>query len=151
MSTAVESMDGKVAVRRARFREAVSRLSERAQSAELVRMLLLPGAFAVVGGFVFMFLGWYGAARTPRAIEQTPYLISGGFIGLALVFVGALLLACAFWMGMLQRFSEQADERLERRVIELEERLRDELRTRRAPSSRSVRRSSNGRRSPQRR
>lgn len=138
----------RVAARRARFREAVSRLSEKTQSTELVRMLLLPAAFAVVAGFVFMFLGWYGAARTPRQIEQTPYLISGGFIGLAMVFVGGLLLACAFWMAMLQRFSEQAEERLERRAEQLEERLRDDLRTSRAAPSRSSRRSPNGRRAP---
>jgi hypothetical protein len=116
---------GRVEARRARFREAVARLSERAQSADLLRMLLLPGAFCVVAGFVFMFLGWYGAARTPRQIEQVPYLISGGFIGLGLVVVGSFVLACAFWMSMLQRFSEQSDERAERRVKELRDELED--------------------------
>ncbi len=109
----------RVAARRARFREAVARLGERAQSTELLRMLLLPGAFAVVVGFVFMFFGWYGASRTPREIEQVPYLISGGLIGLGLVFVGGLLLACALWMSMLQRFSEDADKRADERFREL--------------------------------
>lgn len=108
--------NGAVEARRQRFREAVAKLSERAQSAELLRMLLLPGAFCVVAGFVFMFLGWYGAARTPRSIEQIPYLISGGFIGLGLVVLGSFVLACAFWMTMLQRFNEQADERVDRRL-----------------------------------
>jgi cytochrome c biogenesis protein CcdA len=103
---------GRVAARRARFRDAVARLSERAQSTELMRMLLFPGALAVVLGFVFMFFGWYGASRTPRQIEQIPYLISGGLIGLGLVFVGALLLACALWMSMLQRFTEESEKRL---------------------------------------
>lgn len=118
-----EAVSVKVAARRARFRDAVAQLGARAQSAELLRMLLLPAAFALVLGFVFMFFGWYGAARTAREIEQVPYLISGGFIGLALVFVGGLLLASAFWMSMLQRFSEQADERTEERLRELEKRL----------------------------
>lgn len=113
-----------IAARRARFRDAVSRLSQRAQSVELLRMLLFPGAFAVVLGFVFMFFGWYGASRVTREIEQLPYLISGGFIGLALVFVGGLLLACAFWMSMLRHFSDAADERAEQRLREMEERLR---------------------------
>lgn len=113
-----------VAARRARFREAVARLSERARSTELLKMLIMPGAFFVVAGFVFMFLGWYGASRTPREIEQIPYLISGGFIGMGMMFVGGLLLASAFWMGMLQRFSEAADERLEKRLEEMEQRLR---------------------------
>jgi hypothetical protein len=93
----------RVADRRARFRDAVERLSERAQSAELVKLLLLPGAFAVVLGFGLMILGWYGAAHTARQIEQIPYLISGGFIGLGLVVVGALLLSSAIWMTMLQK------------------------------------------------
>jgi hypothetical protein len=118
----VDSVTDLVSARRARFREAVVRLSERARTTELLKMLLLPGAFFVIAGFVFMFLGWYGASRTPRAIEQMPYLISGGFIGLGMVFVGGLLLASAFWMGMLQKFSEEADERLERRLGELQSR-----------------------------
>jgi hypothetical protein len=101
-----ESVAAKVAARRARFRDAMGRLSEKAQTTELLRMLLLPGALSVVLGFVFMFFGWYGAARTPREIEQVPYLISGGFIGLAMVFIGGLLLASALWMSMLKQFLE---------------------------------------------
>jgi 4-amino-4-deoxy-L-arabinose transferase-like glycosyltransferase len=113
--------------RRARFRDAVVRLSERAQSAELVRLLLFPGALAVVGGFAFMILGWYGASHTARPIEQTPYLISGGLIGLGLVMVGALLLSSAIWMTMLQRHQSEQDERVERKL----DQLRDELAPRR--------------------
>ncbi len=127
--------DDRVEVRRARFREAVARLGEKAQSTELLRMLLFPGAFALVAGFVFMFFGWYGAARTSREIEQVPYLISGGFIGLGLVFIGGLLLACAFWMSMLQRFSEDARDREEAR----EQRLRQELGGSRATPTRRTR------------
>ncbi len=123
MSSRAEGVSQLVAARRARFRVAVARLSERARSTELLRMLLWPGAFFVVGGFVFMFFGWYGASRSPREVEQVPYLISGGIIGMAMVFIGGLLLASAFWMGMLQRFSEEADERAERRFQDFEERL----------------------------
>jgi hypothetical protein len=137
MSARAEGVQTRVAARRARFRDAVARLSERARSTELLRMLLLPGAFAVVAGFVFMFFGWYGAARVAREIEQIPYLISGGFIGLAMVFVGGLMLACAFWMSMLQQFSEQADERAEKRIAELEERLGAEQPPARTRSRRS--------------
>src|SRR5438309_10622123 len=115
VSQEVESL---VERRRASFRDAIVGLSERARSTELVRMLLLPGAFTLVVGFLFMFFGWYGAARTPRQIEQIPYLISGGFIGLGLVFVGGLLLASAMWMSMLQKFSQDAEERTERRIKE---------------------------------
>jgi hypothetical protein len=140
-----ETTSAKLAARRVRFREAVARLSERAQSTELLRMLLLPGAFAVVGGFIFMFFGWYGASRTPRGIEQVPYLISGGLIGLGLVFVGALLLACAFWMSMLQRFSEEAEERADARLRELAERLSGDPRVSRSSTKRSPARRAPGR------
>jgi hypothetical protein len=105
MSKQTEDVAVRVAARRERFRGAVARLSERAQSTQLLRMLVLPAAFCLLAGFVLMFLGWYGAAHTARQIEQIPYLISGGFIGLGLVFVGALILASALWMSMLQRFS----------------------------------------------
>lgn len=137
MSRREQPRSERVEARRARFRQAVARLGEKAQSTELLRMLILPGAFALVAGFVFMFFGWYGAARTAREIEQIPYLISGGFIGLGLVFVGGLLLASAFWMSMLQRFTEQQDEREATRKREIEERLREELGgSRPAPSRR---------------
>ena len=120
--------DQRVHDRRARFRDAVVKLSDRAQSAELAKLLLLPGAIAVVGGFAFMFLGWYGASHTARQIEQIPYLISGGLIGLGLVMVGALLLSSAIWMTMLQRYAAEQDLRRERQFEE----LRDELAPRRA-------------------
>ena len=108
--TATTEVQSNVERRRAAFRHAIAGLAERARSTELVRLLLLPGAISVVLGFVFMFFGWYGAAHTPRQIEQIPYLISGGFIGLGLVFLGGLLLASALWMTMLQRFNERNDD-----------------------------------------
>jgi hypothetical protein len=107
MSERRDDVAARVSARRERFRGAVERLSERAHSTQLLRMLVLPGAFLLLAGFVLMFLGWYGAAHTARQIEQIPYLISGGFVGLGLVFVGALTLACALWMSMLQRFAAE--------------------------------------------
>ncbi len=99
-----------ISSRRARFSEAVSKLTARAQSGDLLKLLVLPGAIALVAGFVMMFLGWYGASHTAREIEQLPYLISGGLIGLGLVFVGGLLLATALWASQLQRFAERMRE-----------------------------------------
>ncbi|MBA3654060.1 MAG: hypothetical protein H0W70_07680 [Actinobacteria bacterium] len=116
--------------RRARFRDAVVRLSERAQSAELVRLLLFPGALAVVLGFGFMILGWYGASHTARQIEQLPYLISGGLIGLALVMLGALLLSSAIWMTMLQRYQADQEDRHTRQLEELRAELAPRRRAR---------------------
>lgn len=39
-------------------------------------------------GFLIMFLGWNGAAEKDFVSGQMPYLVSGGFAGLGVVFVG---------------------------------------------------------------
>lgn len=43
-------------------------------------------------GLLLVFLGWNGAASTDRVQTQMPYVISGGFAGLALVVIGVGLL-----------------------------------------------------------
>ena len=46
-------------------------------------------AFGIIGlGFLALFLGWNGAANKACVDCQIPYLISGGMLGLALVFTG---------------------------------------------------------------
>ena len=95
--------------RRARFRDAVSRLAERSSAADLIRWMLLPAAGLVLLGFAFMILGWYGASHTAREIEQIPYLISGGLIGLGLVVIGGLLLSATFYVAVLRKLLAEAD------------------------------------------
>lgn len=113
--------------RRMRFREAASRLSQRARGTDLLQVVLMPAAIAVVAGFLFLGFGWWGAAHTARQIEQVPYLISGGLVGVALVFVGGLLLASAVWLTALKHVQEEADARARRQFEALEERLRAEM------------------------
>jgi hypothetical protein len=98
--------------RRARFRDAVGGLSTRASSGDLLKQILLPAAFLCTGGIVLMLMGWWGAARTHREIEQIPYLISGGLLGLALTVLGGLLLATAVWMSSMAKMRRESDERL---------------------------------------
>jgi hypothetical protein len=50
------------------------------------------GVGFALAGFVFVFLGWNGAASTDRVPSQFPYLISGGLVGLCLVVIGAALI-----------------------------------------------------------
>ena len=111
------------ATRRERFRSAVSRLAERSSSADLIRWMLVPGSLAVLLGFVAIVLGWVGAARTAREIEQIPYLISGGLIGLALVVLGGLLLASTFWVAVLRKLQREAEQRAEQAVEALSARV----------------------------
>lgn len=123
----MEATTDRGSVRRARFRDAVAELAGKARSGDVVRMLLLPGAVLLVGGFGAMFLGWWGASRTHREIEQVPYLISGGLIGLGMVLVGALLLASVMWIGVLHRIDDAGRRRTDVALSELEARLRAEL------------------------
>lgn len=117
----------KVLARRERFREAVAGIAQRAQTGDLLRMVVLPGGVMLLGGFVMMFFGWFGASRSFREVEQIPYLISGGLFGLGLVFVGALLLSSVLWMRMLGAFRDQSDEETARRLEALETRLLEEI------------------------
>src|SRR5919109_3485097 len=55
------------------------------------RLQLIAGATLAVLGLVAILLGWYGAANTGIAFEQTPYLISSGLLGVALVFLGGFV------------------------------------------------------------
>ena len=109
--------------RRLRFRQALGRLAQRSQAVDLLKVVLVPGAVLIVAGVALMIFGWTGAAHTFRQIEQIPYLISGGLIGLALVILGGLLLASAFWMTVLRRFTEEAEERSAAQLRALETRL----------------------------
>lgn len=67
------------------------------------RVLALAGATALPLGFVAIFLGWYGASRTPFVFEQIPYLISGGLLGVGLVLAGGML----FFGSWFARLAEQ--------------------------------------------
>jgi hypothetical protein len=58
--------------------------------------MILGGIIAPIG-LALVILGWLGASRTPYVFEQIPYMISGGLVGVALVFVGAFLYF-AHWM-----------------------------------------------------
>lgn len=90
--------------------EEVRRLLERGQRdarpsvfARTDRVLAIAGATALPLGFVAIFLGWYGASRTPFLFEQVPYLISGGLLGVGLVLAGGLL----FFGSWFARLAEQ--------------------------------------------
>jgi hypothetical protein len=51
-------------------------------------LMVVAGIVAPLG-LIVVFFGWYGAAHSPYLYEQIPYVASGGFLGLGLVFLGA--------------------------------------------------------------
>ena len=95
-----------------RLSVAVSRIRGRG-GMDADRMLLIGGGILIVGGVALIVLGWYGAANTGLPFEQTPYLISGGMLGLALTFLGGFMYF-GYWVTRLVRESRsQADRAAE--------------------------------------
>jgi hypothetical protein len=72
-------------------------------------ILFTAGAILMPLGLIAIFLGWYGVAHTKYQYDQLPYVVSGGLLGLALVFLGGFLYFGA-WLariGTEQRESAQ--------------------------------------------
>ncbi len=118
--------------RRVRFRESLRNVAARSTADDLVRWMLIPASLLVILGFNFMIFGWIGAANTVRQIEQIPYLISGGLIGLAFVFLGGLLLASTFWIMVVRKLTAESEARMQAQIAALESRL-EQLSSRRPP------------------
>jgi hypothetical protein len=92
-----------------KLRESVSRVRG-SRGIDADRLMLALGAVLIVGGLVAIIIGWLGAANTGLAFEQTPYLISGGLLGLALVFLGGFVYF-AYWVTRLMRESRAQSDR----------------------------------------
>jgi len=106
-------------VRQERLASRVSRLRTRSGGRNLDRWMLLTGGALMPLGFVLIVLGWVGASRTPLLFEQIPYMISGGLLGLALVFAGGFVYF-AYWLTLLVRESRTAREDLQASLSRLE-------------------------------
>jgi hypothetical protein len=73
-----------------RFEEGVRTLRVGGASLRLEeRILMVLGGIIAPLGIIVVLFGWWGASQTPYVFEQLPYLISGGLLGVALVFLGA--------------------------------------------------------------
>lgn len=64
------------------------------------RILLVMGGIVAPLGVVIILLGYVGVANTPYEFEQNSYLISGGILGLSLVFLGSFFYF-AHWLTQL--------------------------------------------------
>jgi hypothetical protein len=99
-AVAVTSHD-EAARRDERFEEGVRTLRVGGASLKLEeRLLMILGGVIAPIGIIVVLLGWWGASNTPYVFEQLPYLISGGVLGLSLVFLGAFFYF-AHWMTQL--------------------------------------------------
>jgi hypothetical protein len=100
----------------------VAALRTRGAGVSADRWLLVVGGVLMPLGVVFILLGWLGASRTPLVFEQIPYMISGGLLGLALVFAGGFLYF-AYWQTLLVREQRQSREDLAASLRRIEELL----------------------------
>jgi len=78
------------------------------QTERLERRLYRASIVLPIIGFIVIWIGWWGASGTKYVYQQTPYVISGGLFGLALVLIGAALFArysvarlLRFWLARL--------------------------------------------------
>jgi hypothetical protein len=99
------------------LRTAVARLRIGAARGDHSSTLMVVGGVIAPLGLLAVILGWFGASHTPNSFEQVPYLISGGLLGLGLVFLGGFLYF-THWVTVLIREgraqSDRAAEALER-------------------------------------
>ena len=118
--SATTSGVGHVAAQRrfARVAEQVRSLRGRSDTRADTWMLYVGGALMPLG-LLAIILGWLGAARTPFGFEQTPYLISGGILGLALVVSGGFVYF-GYWQSLRIRESRQQSLELAAAVSRLE-------------------------------
>jgi len=75
------------------------------------QVLFWVGASMLPLGLVVIVLGWYGVANTPFGYDQESYMISGGFGGLALTFVGGFLYFGS-WLARIADDNREASRRL---------------------------------------
>ncbi len=92
-----------------RLSEAVSKMRG-GRRIDTDRAQLIAGGTLAVTGLIAILIGWYGAANTGLAFEQTPYLISGGLLGVALCFLGGFVYF-AYWVTRLVREARTHSER----------------------------------------
>ena len=96
--------------RESRLARAVEALRTRATANEAERWFKLAGPVLIPLGALVIVLGWYGAANTTRVFLQIPYLISGGLLGLGLMFVGGFVYFARWLNDLLDESRGQAAE-----------------------------------------
>jgi hypothetical protein len=92
---------------RDRLSQETSKLRSR-RSLPLDRMFQRIGGALLGIGLLAIVGGWYGVSHTARAWRQTPYVVSGGLLGLALVFIGCF----AYFAYWLTRLVDQSNRQI---------------------------------------
>ena len=80
--------------------------------------LFTVGALLMPLGIFAIFLGWYGVAHTKYQYDQLPYVVSGGLLGLALVFLGGFIYFGA-WLARIGNEQRESNRQLADAVLTL--------------------------------
>lgn len=94
----------------------------RARSFPLETIMLVLGGLLLPIGVITIIIGWYGASHTPKVYEQNDYLISGGILGLGLVFIGGFLYF-GYWVTRQIRTTSTAAQQTLRALSRIETQL----------------------------
>jgi hypothetical protein len=81
-------------------------------------ILFTAGAILMPLGLIAIFLGWYGVAHTKYQYDQLPYVVSGGLLGLAFVFLGGFLYFGA-WLARIGTEQRESSQKLTDAVLQL--------------------------------
>jgi uncharacterized membrane protein len=73
------------------FRAEVADLDIKTPADTSERNYLVVGIVLLVVGLVLIFAGYWGASGTALLAEQIPYVLSGGFLGVGVMVVGAAM------------------------------------------------------------
>src|SRR5438552_1363751 len=107
-----ESRRARAVARVVRLREGVRGLGRsRDMGQRLERGLLIAGSVLLPLGVILILLGWYGASHTPWLFEQIPYALSGGILGLGLIFAGGFLYF-GYWLTRVVKENRRQTELL---------------------------------------
>jgi hypothetical protein len=109
-STTVPAPSPASGAREERLVNVLGRASGRFRLLMTERWLFAVGGALAVAGIVAVIVGWVGTSRTVLVAGQIPYVVSGGLLGLGLIFLGGFLYF-GHWMALLVREGrEQAAE-----------------------------------------
>ncbi|MBV8297350.1 MAG: hypothetical protein JO085_10970 [Acidimicrobiia bacterium] len=122
MSTPATPTDATpIGARERRLVAVLSRAQRRSGPVSGEQWLFVAGGALVLAGLVLVIIGWVGTSRTVLVAGQIPYVVSGGLLGLGLIFLGGFLYF-GHWLALLVRDSRaQRDEgELARMAMSLE-------------------------------
>ena len=103
MSTSAPPTDATpIAEREQRLVAVLGRARRQAGRVSGEQWLFVAGGALVLAGIVLVIIGWVGTSRTVLVAGQIPYVVSGGLLGLGLIFLGAFLYF-GYWLALLVR------------------------------------------------